>query len=1443
MPEAQEVDRWMDTIRRRYESYLKTSFYFKDSNLRTSFQSALQGDNLHKGPFPEPARGFKTGVTAREMGNKCFPGKSDDLLPALLNGPLYVHQEQAIQRSHMEQQNIVVATGTASGKTECFLYPILYELYRQHLAGRLKDPGVRAMILYPMNALANDQRERLGSICETLNKAGTGFAPTFGQYIGQTPKDRGDTWRNASTRAEERMTGELVFREEMQVNPPHILMTNYSMLEYLLIRPEDSPLFDDGRGRHWQFIVLDEAHQYRGTKGMEMGMLIRRLKQRLRDGGRKNPFRCIATSATIASGEGKEEKQAIADFASELFGEPFSSSGVVFGVHEPPQMSENDKPRRYHAFLRALEGAFLIRKGPRDEVILNRKKDAENGLDAEPLEIALCRECGQHYYVGRDYKGKLVEAVRDPSQPDFGVGYYRPVENSEDASHILCRCCGKLSVTEPSCSCSAPIHVKKCQSDKERPDQLKQCDSCGYQRGGIGDPVQEIVHGSDGPNAVIATALHELLPEEGRKVLAFADSRQEAAFFAWYAEDSYQKLRDRNLMLRALRDERIDPEGLSIDDLRYRLIKQWDTAGLFGATESREGRNRKVITSILGEALTDERRLSLTGVGLAQWFVKTPDILKPTQSMGIPPWNLTNDEARQLMGYLLDELRLRRALGLPAGSGTPAWIDVSSWPQQAFGRGTPGRRQNVSEWGGRQSAIVRHFLHRLIVDHDLSEAEKTQEAVKLMKEVWDAVREYDGQAREADRVLISGRKNGTFLLNPNWLRIKLSELSEIWECDTCASLSTQNIRDVCPRNQCPGELVRADEARIKENHYRILYESTNLPPILHAEEHTAQIESDEARQRQDRFKAGDIHLLSSSTTFEIGVDLGDLEAVFLRNVPPEPFNYTQRVGRAGRREKPGLALTYCRRNSHDLYHYENPKGRVIEGQLQPPRLQMTNEKIISRHMVAVALAVFFKDSENGIRFKNVETFVGDWSKPCAVSDLKQFCENNQVLRDSLFQIVPKALHERTGLTCDAWIDDIAGPDSRFASAEAEVCADYRDMEDLSQEYFNQGKYSHLSRLGKRMKTIAEEPTLNFLSRKAVIPKYGFPVDVVELDTRPQEGQQPSGVSLQRDLSQAIAEYAPGGKVVANKKEWESYGVKTVPGKQFPIKYYSYDSARNFQQWNESSETSKSGPKYLSPVFGFVTPLFKQPKEPLGRAKRLYTTRPFFQGFGADTHPETKDVLGVEVTKALPGSLVILCEGRNRKGFFICRHCGSHLTKPKSSHKTPAESECRGKLENFSLGHELVTDVVRLQFPLLTGEWDAYSLAYAILLGAAETLDVPDTDLNVTITGGRTANEAAIVLYDNVPGGAGLVAQLEREVIFKKMLDKSRERVGGDCGCDSSCYGCLRSYRNQFAHPYLDRNRAQEFLQVHVDESGKPDIPKDRQSNCLVRKDSHVGSNS
>ena len=1326
MPNKNEIDQWGKEIHGRYKNYLQTLFFFNDLELRKSFRYALdkEEESLFKGPFSEPTRAFKQGLNAQKLAQECFPQESEGLLPALIDEKLYIHQQQAIRNVYGDQRNVVVTTGTASGKTESFLYPILFELYRQHLEGKLEEPGVRAMILYPMNALANDQRVRLGKICQALQKQGSDFVPTFGQYIGQTPKNEQDSWRHAQRWKKDRLTGELVFREEMRENPPHILLTNYSMLEYLLIRPEDSPLFDNGLGKHWQFIVLDEAHQYRGTKGMEMGMLIRRLKQRLHKGGRKGSFQCIATSATMSSSKESErdaEKKTVAEFAKEIFNEKFSDSDVIFGEYEE-QANEESQPSRYHMFVRALEGAFLVHKDGKTQVVLNRKTEEENDSSVKPLEIALCRECGQHYYVGREENGNLQEAIRDPSQIEFGVEYYLPLETETlEKTHLLCRRCGTLSPNDPNCDCGeeARIPVKKCKSQEDYPDRLKKCEVCNYQRGGVGDPVREIIHGADGPNAVIATTLHELLSKQKRdaKILAFADNRQGAAFFAWYVEDSYKDIRDRNLIFRAMEATNIPSKGLSIKHLSKQLYSQWEEADLFGQSPTKEDNVQVVLESIFREALTEEKRLSLEGVGLIQWSVQIPnDIANNTElfnTLENPPWNLTKEEASNLLGYLMDEFRRRRAVDLPEGN--LSWGEISRWSQQpSFVAGPPKRRKYVSQWGGVQSTIVSHFLRRL---HDGSGANVGQSCTDLMEKVLDAL-SFDYGRPPKDQILCYGRDD--FRLNSNWLRVgKVTDEKPIWQCDTCTSLSTYNIKHICPRNRCPGNLLSTKLKDLEKNHYRTLYKARSLPPVLNSEEHTAQIESNEARKRQERFKKGDTHLLSSSTTFEVGVDLGELEVVFMRNVPPEPFNYTQRAGRAGRRETtPGLVVTYCRRNAHDLYHYEDPKKHIIEGQIRAPKLKITNTKIILRHMVATAFSAFFRDNPG--RFNNVEDFIGDWESPSIVSDVRQFCENNDDLKKSLLRIVPENIYKSVGLLSTDWIEEMTGEDSRFLYAVEEVSYDYLQMkqaiEDLIQER-SSGWTHKVRQLEKYMSTIASENALGFLSRKAIIPKYGFPVDVVELEV-----YQKHHITLQRDLSQAIAEYAAGSRVVANKREWESRGIKVIPNKRCPVKYYYYDEARNFTQYSDTKEHLKR--RYLTPIFGFVTPFGGEPGKPSGHTQRLYTTRPFFLVPEKEEKIEPKIFRGIRVTQAQPGTLVILCEGKSKEGFYICFDCGAHFAKtpftktPKKYHKSPSDSNCLGTIQpQISLGYELATDVVRIQFPGLANEWDAYSVAYAVLLGA------------------------------------------------------------------------------------------------------------------------------
>ena len=247
-----------EQVEERYRRYLETTFYFKDPILRTSFRNCLDAGHLSKGPYLEATPVFKREKKVGELLRELFRTLPDQgFMKALLEERLlYCHQEEAIRKVFRDASNVVVATGTGSGKTEAFLYPILLHLYREFQCGKLGS-GVRALILYPMNALANDQQARLGEICKRLGEAGSPFKFTFGQYIGETPEDENDSKRHARDRIANGLPGEIVLRKELRENPPHILLTNYSMLEYLLIRPEDSSLFDNGRARWWTFLVLD----------------------------------------------------------------------------------------------------------------------------------------------------------------------------------------------------------------------------------------------------------------------------------------------------------------------------------------------------------------------------------------------------------------------------------------------------------------------------------------------------------------------------------------------------------------------------------------------------------------------------------------------------------------------------------------------------------------------------------------------------------------------------------------------------------------------------------------------------------------------------------------------------------------------------------------------------------------------------------------------------------------------------------------------------------------------------------------------------------------------------------------------------------------------------------------------------------------------------------
>ena len=197
-----------------------------------------------------------------------------DTLP--LRRPLYLHQEQGIVKTVRDGRNVVIATGTGSGKTETFLLPILDHLLREQETGTLDQPGVRALLLYPMNALANDQLKRLRRLLAEFP------AITFGRYTGETEEQQryAESAFHDQFPDEDLLDNELISRERMRQAPPHLLLTNYAMLEYLLLRPKDCEFFDGDTGTHWRFIVIDEAHVYDGHPALNR-LLLRRLKDRV----------------------------------------------------------------------------------------------------------------------------------------------------------------------------------------------------------------------------------------------------------------------------------------------------------------------------------------------------------------------------------------------------------------------------------------------------------------------------------------------------------------------------------------------------------------------------------------------------------------------------------------------------------------------------------------------------------------------------------------------------------------------------------------------------------------------------------------------------------------------------------------------------------------------------------------------------------------------------------------------------------------------------------------------------------------------------------------------------------------------------------------------------------------------------------------------------------
>lgn len=410
---TETIQETINQLHASLRDYIEATYHISAPSLIRQRQELLARPGvIHQVPYLESTPRYETGETFAEM--KGLPeaalriysrlSEPEGDLPRLIYDPPYKHQSDSIGHSLIDGKNLVIMTGTGSGKTESFLLPVLGKFAREAQANPIgfgHHPAMRALILYPMNALVNDQLGRLRSLFGDPRlvrqfKEWAGRPPRFARYTSRTPyagvrtrekdstklksfddfyvdierraqsndpeeraealrlrlalKDRGkwpakpdlaawfgekgSDWQDRKTKEFIRAItlpddSELLTRHEVQAAPPDLLVTNYSMLEYMLMRPIERPIFD--RTRDWLagnpsekfLVVLDEAHLYRGAAGAEVGLLLRRLRDRL--GISPDRFQVICATASF------KDKDYAPQFGAQLSGIPGETFVPVTG--------------------------------------------------------------------------------------------------------------------------------------------------------------------------------------------------------------------------------------------------------------------------------------------------------------------------------------------------------------------------------------------------------------------------------------------------------------------------------------------------------------------------------------------------------------------------------------------------------------------------------------------------------------------------------------------------------------------------------------------------------------------------------------------------------------------------------------------------------------------------------------------------------------------------------------------------------------------------------------------------------------------------------------------------------------------------------------------------------------------------------------------------------
>lgn len=977
--------------------------------------------------------------------------------------------------------------------------------------------------------------------------------------------------------------------------------------------------------------------------------------------------------------------------------------------------------------------------------------------------------------------------------------------------------------------------------------------------------------------SVLGTHHLDTIPEEQRKLLVFADNRQDAAHQAGYMGDRHRQFALRHAIESVVR--KAGGNGIALQHLQPQLLEVFQNIGL---ARRRPERDEATFwrTTLAYEAAGEfcrsaQQRISLENLALVaveyeflDELVDDPRFVAACDGAGI--------EASQgglLVRAILDFMRRRRAVSFdfyksyldprrsPWNSltGPPYSLSVPEYEKgavffmfdrpealrgrpvsgvkfEAFvkdaDRGAPGGVMRLAAKAGIDAHAADEWIRKVV---ELLLDKEMLEATALFPE---AVRRHIG-TRQA--LQVASRV------------VRLLPAAGGWRCRRCSTWRPYRGGACYASASCAGNFEDLEPSQADRGNYYVDLYTEVRPRRMKVAEHTAQIDHAERAKREQQFKQGQLEALVCSPTLELGVNIGDLYSVLLYNAPPGPANYVQRAGRAGRRLRIGFVSTFCSPRPHDRHCFEDPAW-LVRGEFHPPVVRLANDKIVARHVRSFALEELNEDFSWWMK-----DLLEDKQDPTVLKD-DRLVPILQGLRDQCEQTTRRALAvfgEEQGAAATV---------SGFPELiEATVRAWHQEVMRLHREFEQfalivptreiEQKRRARERAYRELTTDPERAfALTYLSEAGVLPSYQFPTDTFSLD--PGVSDTPK---LRRPAWIALFEFAPGNMVYANGHKLKSIRAFFEGGARSPQLPRGADQSGRVESYcfcrrctYATNEVVNTCPKCgtviglpdradLALIDAFEAEENTQITSAEDSRQRMSFERREYLLDRADAAVDLYPYEFATLEVQRKAHLLVTNWGRRPRPrhagekFELCPNCGRHrphglAARAQARWDEGHERICSGNLRPFVLGYAFSADVLVL--PLARGlvphdedQARAFyrTLGKALVVGAEQTLKI-EADEIAYFSRNSGDGGATLVFYETAPGGAGYLEQLGGQL--PRWATVASERLY-EHECERACYKCLKSARNQFDHGLLNKELVRNVLFNFAQAAAVEGAPKGR----------------